>query len=71
MSVNVYNLKDGALRGEKNGYSYQLIQAAERSTYYQMTDPTGQNKMIEITSERDADALIGDPEAFWKLYCAK
>lgn len=71
MSVSVYNLKDGAMQGEKNGYSYRFVQSFGNSTVYQISDPTGQYKMVEVTSRNDVDALIKDPEAFWNLYCVE
>ena len=71
MSVKVYDLKDNALQGMTNGYEYRFMQAVNGSSIYNITDPSGQSKMIELTSRDDVDALIKDPEAFWKLYCTK
>lgn len=71
MSVKVYDLKDNALRGESNGYEYKFMQAANCSSFYNITDPSGQSKLVELTSRDDVDALIKDPEAFWNLYCAE
>jgi hypothetical protein len=68
MMVDVSDARSENIRGERNGYYYELMQFAGNNAFvYKLIFPNGYTKLVNLDAEA-VSLLVSNPQMFCEIY---